>query len=185
MRITKEALSKMSISQLEGKLSESKAKFAEAATSLSAERQSQMLKARVIRGKAAQRRKELVSQILNIENSIEKIYAQTRITIAGSELKFNIKKAAASAKVELRRSELRNFGTYQTSLTDYEKILAWCDDMGIDEQTLNQLLNNYSLTDLAAMSGDEFYDQITTIEVPQQYNLEIRDSQPDLDTIMF
>ena len=54
--ISKESLSKMSIAELEGKLMQAKEDFKAASTTLSEERQKQILKTKNIRGKAAKRR---------------------------------------------------------------------------------------------------------------------------------
>lgn len=56
MNLTKETLMRLNVEQLEGKLSEAKAKFAEAATNLSIERQKQLLKTKAIKGKTSQRK---------------------------------------------------------------------------------------------------------------------------------
>ena len=185
MALNKTALSRMSVEQLEGKLSEAKARFAEASTNLSAARQSQILKTRTIRGKASQRKKELISQILKIEKQTGKVSAQIRQIQIASNIKFSQKKAAASRKVSLRRKELRDFGSYRTSMTNYEKVLAWCDDMNVDEETLDKLLEVYEISDLAAMSGDEFYDEVNSVVITSQQEEEVEESFPDLDTIMF
>lgn len=160
MRLSKESLSKMSLQQLEGKLSEVKSQFAEASTRLSAARQNQILKMRAVKGKAAQRKKELISQILSIQKQTQKVEAQTAQIEVGIRFKFDALKSAAAAKVSARRGELKTQGRYITSLSNYEKVLAWCSDMGVEKEELDLLLEIYTMDQLADMSGDDFYDEV-------------------------
>lgn len=67
--ISKESLSKMSIAELEGKLMQAKEDFKAASTTLSEERQKQILKTKNIRGKAAKRKQELIAQIMKINKA--------------------------------------------------------------------------------------------------------------------
>ncbi len=163
MTVSRESLKKMSLEQLEGRLSEAKAKFVEASTQLSEARQAQILKTKQIKGKAAKRKKELIAQIVELEKQTAKVQAQTRKVAKGEQLKFEAQTSKASAKVRQRAQELKQTGSYRTSLSDYEKILSWCRDMGVDKDTLEELLNTYSLKELAHMSGDDFYDEVQSI----------------------
>lgn len=158
--ISKESLRGLSVNQLRGKLAEAKAKFAQNATGLSEERQAQILKTKQVRGKAANKKRELISQIMNIERQTAKVEAQRSKIVIGERIQFDIKITNARKKVRMRAVELKTTGSYQTKLSDYEKVLAWCRDMGVDKDTFDKLLETYTLEDLANMSGDEFYDEV-------------------------
>lgn len=160
MTLTKESLRKLSISQLEGKLAEIKAKYAEASTNLTLAKQAQILKTKTIRGKANKRKREMISQILKIEKEISKINTKIAQITLGNEIKFDKIKAAAKEKIALRAKELKETGTYKTSITNEEKVYAWCDDMNVSQEELDILLEMYTMEDLAEMSGDEFYDEV-------------------------
>lgn len=165
--ISKESLSKMSIQQLEGALMQAKEDFKAASTRLSEERQKQILKTKAIRGKASKRKQELISQIMNINRATQKIHAQIERISYGKMQKFEAKKWSASQKVKARKYELKSTGTYKTTMTDEEKVLAWCADMDISEETLEALLELYTMKELANMSGDEFYDRAQYAEYSQ------------------
>ena len=160
MTLNKESLSKMSITQLEGKLMEAKEQFKAASINLSEARQNQILKGKEIRGKANKRKAELIAQIMKINRATQKVNAQIAQIKFGSKMEFQAKKSAASKKVDMRRSELKSTGSYQTSLTNRELVYYWCDCMGFDEEDLEKLLQYYTFDELAEMSGDEFYDQM-------------------------
>lgn len=158
--ISKESLSKMSIAELEGKLMQAKEDFKAASTTLSEERQKQILKTKNIRGKAAKRRQELISQIMKINKATQKVHAQIERIQYGRVQEFEARKWSAAQKAKMRKQELKTTGSYQTSMTDMEKIYAWCEDMDVSEEVLEKLLEMYSVEELANMSGDDFYDEV-------------------------
>lgn len=158
--ISKESLSKLSIIELEGKLMQAKEDFKAASTALSEARQKQILKTKSVRGKAAERKRELISQIMRLNRATQKVHAQIKKIQFGNAQNFEAKKWSASQKVKARKQELKQTGTYKTSMTDMEKIYAWCEDMHISEEVLERLLELYSVEDLANMSGDDFYDEV-------------------------
>ena len=158
--ISKESLSKMSIAELEGKLMQAKEDFKAASTTLSEERQKQILKTKNIRGKAAKRRQELISQIMKINKATQKVHAQIERIQYGKVQEFEARKWGAAQKAKMRKQELKATGSYQTSMTDMEKIYAWCEDMDVSEEVLEKLLEMYSVEELANMSGDDFYDEV-------------------------
>lgn len=51
-------------------------------------------------------------------------------------------------------------GTYQTSFSDEEKVLAWCYDMHVSYEQYLEIIEEYGIEELASMSGDDFYDKI-------------------------
>lgn len=158
--ISKESLSKMSIAELEGKLMQAKEDFKAASTTLSEERQKQILKTKNIRGKAAKRKQELIAQIMKINKATQKVHAQIERIQYGKVQEFEAKKWGAAQKAKMRKQELKNTGTYQTPMSDMEKIYAWCEDMDVSEEVLEKLLEMYSAEELANMSGDDFYDEV-------------------------
>lgn len=159
--ISKESLSKMSIAELEGKLMQAKEDFKAASTTLSEERQKQILKTKNIRGKAAKRKQELIAQIMKINKATQKVHAQIERIQYGRVQEFEARKWGAAQKAKMRKQELKNTGTYQTSMSDMEKIYAWCEDMDVSEEVLEKLLEMYTVEELANMSGDDFYDEVT------------------------
>ena len=158
--ISKESLSKMSIAELEGKLMQAKEDFKAASTTLSEERQKQILKTKNIRGKAAKRKQELIAQIMKINKATQKVHSQIERIQYGKVQEFEARKWGAAQKAKMRKQELKNTGTYQTSMSDMEKIYAWCEDMDVSEEVLEKLLEMYSVEELANMSGDDFYDEV-------------------------
>lgn len=185
MKTSKESLRGLSVQQLEGKLMDAKARFAEASTQLSAARQSQILKTKQIKGKASARKKELISQILELERQTARVEAQrSKITI-GENIKFNIDISKAAKKVAMRAVELKTTGTYQTPLTGYEKVLEWCMDMGVDRETFYELLKIYSIEELSNMSGDDFYDEVNSIMRSEEIQRRIDDESAESRTITF
>lgn len=158
--ISKESLSKLSIAELEGKLMQAKEEFKAASTTLSEARQKQILKTKSVRGKAAKRKRELIAQIMRLNRAIQKVHAQIERIQLGNIKEFEAKKWSASQKAKARKQELKQTGTYKTSMTDMEKIYAWCEDMDVSEEVLERLLELYSVEDLANMSGDDFYDEV-------------------------
>ena len=158
--ISKESLSKMSIAELEGKLIQAKEDFKAASTTLSEERQKQILKTKNIRGKAAKRKQELIAQIMKINKATQKVHAQIERIQYGRVQEFEARKWGAAQKAKMRKQELKTTGAYQTSMTDMEKIYAWCEDMDVSEEVLEKLLEMYSVEELANMSGDDFYDEV-------------------------
>lgn len=158
--ISKESLSKMSIAELEGKLMQAKEDFKAASTTLSEERQKQILKTKNIRGKAAKRKQELIAQIMKINKATQKVHAQIERIQYGKVQEFEARKWGAAQKAKMRKQELKTTGAYQTSMSDMEKIYAWCEDMDVSEEVLEKLLEMYSVEELANMSGDDFYDEV-------------------------
>lgn len=158
--ISKESLSKMSIAELEGKLMQAKEDFKAASTTLSEARQKQILKTKNIRGKAAKRKQELIAQIMKINKATQKVHAQIEKIQYGRVQEFEARKWGAAQKARMRKQELKTTGTYQTSMSDMEKIYAWCEDMNVSEEVLKKLLEMYSVEELANMSGDDFYDEV-------------------------
>ncbi len=158
--ISKESLSKLSIAELEGKLMQAKEDFKAASTTLSEARQKQILKTKEVRGKAAKRKRELISQIMKLNRATQKINAQVERIQFGNVQNFEAKKWSASQKAKARKQELKQTGTYKTSMTDMEKIYAWCEDMNVSEEVLERLLELYGVEALANMSGDDFYDEV-------------------------
>ena len=158
--ISKESLSKMSIAELEGKLMQAKEDFKAASTTLSEARQKQILKTKNIRGKAAKRKQELIAQIMKINKATQKVHAQIEKIQYGRVQEFEARKWGAAQKARMRKQELKATGTYQTSMSDMEKIYAWCEDMNVSEEVLKKLLEMYSVEELANMSGDDFYDEV-------------------------
>lgn len=158
--ISKESLSKLSIIELEGKLMQAKENFKAASTTLSEARQKQILKTKSVRGKAAKRKRELIAQIMKINKATQRVNAQIEKIQFGNAQNFEAKKWSASQKARARKQELKQTGAYKTSMTDMEKIYAWCEDMHISEEVLERLLELYSVEDLANMSGDDFYDEV-------------------------
>ena len=146
---------------------QAKEDFKAVSTRLSEERQKQILKTKAIRGKASKRKQELISQIMNINRATQKIHAQIERISYGKMQKFEAKKWSASQKVKARKYELKTTGAYKTAMTDEEKVLAWCADMDISEETLEALLELYTMEELANMSGDEFYDRAQYAEYSQ------------------
>ena len=194
MTLTKETLSKMSIEQLEGKLAEAKSNFNQLSQTLSKERQKQILKSKAIRGKAAKRKAELISQILKIQRATGKVQAQINAIKFGAQKAFNVEVNAAIGKVKKRQEELKTFGSYRTSITDHEKILYWCECMHFDQEDLDKVLELYTEEQLAEMSGDEFYDEVRAARIgvdtkPRDITEEARKMTsfniPQDDTIMF
>ena len=185
MRLTKETLSKMTVAQLEGKLMEAKSNFAQASTQLSAARQAQILKTKQIRGNASKRKKELISQILGLQRQTERVIVQREKITIGENIKFSAETLKAVAKVKIRAVELKETGTYKTSLSNYEKVLSLAYSMGVDKEVFDALLANYTIEELASMTGDEFYDQVKSADITINYDGE---SQPDydrFDVVMF
>lgn len=168
--ISKESLSKMSIQQLEGALMQAKEDFKAASTALSEARQNQLLKTKALRGKASKRKQELIAQIMRINKATQRVHAQIERISYGKMQKFEAMKWSASQKIKQRKQELKAYGTYRTAITDEEKVLAWCSDMDISEETLEILLEQYTMQDLANMSGDEFYDRAQFAEYNQRDN---------------
>lgn len=168
--ISKESLMGMNVNQLKGKLAEAKAKFAQNATGLSEERQAQILKTKQIRGNAANKKRELISQIMRIERQTAKVEAQRNKITVGENIKFDIEVSKAAEKVRARKIELKTTGTYQTSISGYERILSMAYDMDVDKETFDALLENFTLEELEAMSGDDFYDEIKSIGLTKDYN---------------
>ena len=160
MTLSRESLRKMSMSQLEGKLAEVKAKYSEASTNLAVAKEAQILKTKVIRGKGNKRKREMIAQILKINRETQKINAKIQQISLGNEIKFAKVKAAARQKASLRTKELRETGTYKTSMSNTEKVYAWCYDMDVSQEELDILLEMYTMEDLAMMSGDDFYDEV-------------------------
>ena len=160
MTLSRESLRKMSMSQLEGKLAEVKAKYSEASTNLTMAKEAQILKTKVIRGKGNKRKREMISQILKINKETQKINTKIKQISLGNEIKFTKIKVAARKKVALRAKELRETGAYKTSMTNEEKVYAWCYDMDVSQEELDILLEMYTMEDLAMMSGDDFYDEV-------------------------
>lgn len=158
--ISKESLSKLSIIELEGKLMQAKENFKAASTTLSEARQKQILKTKEVRGNAAKRKRELISQIMKINKATQRVNAQIKRIQFGNTQNFEAKKWSASQKVKARKQELKQTGTYKTAMTDMERIYAWCEDMHISEEVLERLLELYSVEELANMSGDDFYDEV-------------------------
>lgn len=158
--ISKESLSKMSIAELEGKLMQAKEDFKAASTTLSEERQKQILKTKNIRGKAAKRKQELIAQIMKINKATQKVHSQIERIQYGRVQEFEARKWGAAQKARMRKQELKNTGAYQTSMSDMEKIYAWCEDMDVSEEVLEKLLEMYTVEELANMSGDDFYDEV-------------------------
>lgn len=158
--ISKESLSKLSIIELEGKLMQAKEDFKVASTALSEARQKQILKTKNVRGKAAERKRELIAQIMRLNRATQKVHAQVERIKFGNVQEFEAKKWSASQKARVRKQELKQTGTYKTSMTDMERIYAWCEDMHISEEVLERLLELYSVEELANMSGDDFYDEV-------------------------
>lgn len=158
--ISKESLSKMSIAELEGKLMQAKEDFKAASTTLSEARQKQILKTKNIRGKAAKRKQELIAQIMKINKATQKVHAQIEKIQYGRVQEFEARKWGAAQKARMRKQELKATGTYQTSMSNMEKIYAWCEDMDVSEEVLEKLLEMYSVEELANMSGDDFYDEV-------------------------
>lgn len=185
MRLSKDSLSKMSISELEGKLIEVKANYQNAAKKLSTARQNQVLKMKAVKGKASKRKRELISQILELERQTAKVEVKTAKINFGINTKFSSEIAKAAQKVITRRNELKRTGTYQTSLSDYEKVLAWCHDMGVDGETFNQLLEEYTIEELANMSGDDFYDEVIAVVRSAEIQERLDWEAPTVESIMF
>lgn len=158
--ISKESLSKLSIAELEGKLTEVKQEFTKKSSILTEARQKQILKNKAIRGGSAKRRQELIRQILQMQKQINKVDAKIASIKVGVMRNFEAAVSQASQKVTKRRLELKQSGSYKTGLTNYEKVLAWCGDMGYDQEDLEMMLEFYTIEELAEMSGDEFYDEV-------------------------
>ena len=157
--LTKTSLSKMSVSELEGKLIEVKENFKASAMNLNQARQNQILKGKAIRGKTSERKSALISQILKIQQATNKNNAAIKQINVQNKMAYQNGLAAAARMVEKRREELRRYGEYMTRLSNKEKVMAWAYDMDIDKDTLDILVAAYGWDGLAAMSGDEFYDQ--------------------------
>ena len=139
---------------------QAKEDFKAASTALSEARQKQILKTKSVRGKAAKRKRELIAQIMRLNRATQKVHAQVERIQFGNVQEFEAKKWSASQKARARKQELKQTGTYKTSMTDMEKIYAWCEDMDVSEEVLERLLEMYSVEDLANMSGDDFYDEV-------------------------
>lgn len=156
--ISKESLRRLSLEELEGKLLQAKENFKAAAINLSEARQQQILKTKTIKGKVSKRKQELISQILQIQKATKKLNSQIEKIATGKDSKFEALKWSASKKIKQRKQELKEYGAYRTVITNEEKVLAWCEDMDISRETLEKLLEIYTMDDLAALSGDDFYD---------------------------
>lgn len=150
---------------------QAKEDFKAASASLSEARQSQLLKSKALKGKASKRKQELIAQIMKINKATQRVHAQIERISYGKMQKFEAMKWSASQKVKQRKLELKSSGVYKTAITDEEKVLAWCADMDISQETLNALLELYTMQDLANMSGDEFYDRAQYAE----YNMKDHD----------
>lgn len=185
MKTSKESLRGLSVQQLEGRLMDAKARFAEASTQLSAARQSQILKTKQVKGKASARKRELISQILELERQTARVEAQRSKITVGENIKFNIEVSKAAAKVRIRAVELKTTGAYKTQLTDYERILSMAADMGADKETFDALLENFTLKELQAMSGDDFYDEVNSIMRSEEIQSRMKDERPTIASITF
>lgn len=183
--ISKESLKGLSVNQLRGKLAEAKAKFAQNAIGLSEERQAQILKTKQIRGNAANQKRELISQIMNLERQTAKVETQRGKIDVGEDIKFNIKVSNAVEKVNIRKIELKTIGSYQTALSDEERLYALCNDMQVSRETFNELLKNYTLEELANMSGDDIYDEVTLIARSEEIEERARERRAPGDNVMF
>lgn len=95
-----------------------------------------------------------------MQRETQKINAKIAKIAYGQTKAWETQVSSAVSKYRKRKNELKNFGTYKTTMTDKEKVLYWCDCMGFDEEDLNKLLEVYDWSDLANMSGDEFYDEV-------------------------
>lgn len=168
--MNKESLKKLTIQELEGTLMQAKEDFKAASTGLSEVRQNQLLKTKALRGKASKRKQELIAQIIKINKATQKVHTQIERISYRKMQKFEAMKWSASQKGKQRRRELKIYGTYKTSMTDEDSVLVWCYDMGISEETLEILLKQYTMNDLANMSGDEFYDKAQLAEYNSRDN---------------
>lgn len=182
--ISKESLSKMSIRELEGRLMQAKEDFKASSAILSKERQKQILKTKAIRGNNLKRKQELIRQIMKINKATAKVQSQIIKIKVGNQQSFAQKTLNASVKMQKRKEELKKFGTYQTSITDEERVLAYCRDMGYTEEDLQKALEYYTIEELADMPGQEFYDEVheakragnrneqMTFDVPEEESLD-------------
>ena len=97
---------------------------------------------------------------MKINKATQKVHAQIERIQYGKVQEFEARKWGAAQKAKMRKQELKATGSYQTSMTDMEKIYAWCEDMDVSEEVLEKLLEMYSVEELANMSGDDFYDEV-------------------------
>lgn len=181
-KMTKTSLSKMSVAELEGKLIEVKENFRASAMNLNLARQNQILKGKAIRGKTSERKSALISQILKIQQATNKNLAAVQQINAQNNMAYQNSLAAAARMVEKRREELRRYGEYMTRLSNKEKVMAWAYDMGVDKDTLDIMVAIYGWDELAAMSGDEFYDQCqyTTVAYNNAVDKWMEDTAQDI-----
>lgn len=165
MRLDKETLSRMSISQLEGKLAEVKSEFSAKSTQLSQARQAQLTKYKKTRGGASARKQNLINQIIKIQKATSKVEGQILKIRYASEKVFNLEVVKATSKYRQRQEELKVFGTYKTVMSNYEKVLYWCECMNYTSEDLDKVLELYTIDELAEMSGDEFYDEVRAARI--------------------
>lgn len=158
--MTRERLQRMSLAELEAKLSEVRSKFLDVTQDLSRARREQILKSRKIRGSANEKKARLISQIRKLEASIEKVETKISLINFQKSSEFDRMVAAATDKVESRKLELKMTGAYSTVLNTKDKVLYWCGCMGYDWEDLDMMLEYYTWEDLEDMEGDEFYDEV-------------------------
>lgn len=88
--MNKESLRKLTISELEGQLVAVKENYQATQMRLSIERQNQIIKAKVIRGKASKRREELIRQILKIQRETSKVEAKINAIQIRNEMNMHL-----------------------------------------------------------------------------------------------
>ena len=57
--------------------------------------------------------------------------------------------------------------------------------MGVDGETFNQLLEEYTIEELANMSGDDFYDEVIAVVRSAEIQERLDWEAPTVESIMF
>lgn len=88
--MTKESLRKLNVQELENQLSVHKENLKNLSSTLSAERQAQILKQKTIRGNAKKRKEELIRQILQLQKEERRVQAKINAIQTRNEMNTHL-----------------------------------------------------------------------------------------------
>ena len=157
--MNKESLRKLSIQELEGQLMEVKENFRQASSTLAIERQKQLAKMKIVRGKGNKRKQQLIEQILKIQKETRKIQAK----IQAIEIKNNqVISHVSMGKIKV---QFNNGDEGPDSAEMWAAIKTYKDNVkrGVIKEVSNyDMLSSEEQADYAyeVMSRDDYYKYI-------------------------
>lgn len=157
--MNKESLRKLTIQELEGQLMEAKENFRQASSTLAIERQKQLAKMKVVRGKGNKRKQELIEQILKIQKETRRV--QTKI----QEIEIKNNQVISHVNMGKIKVQFNNGDEGPDNAEMWAAIKTYKDNVKrgvIKEKTNYDMLSSEEQADYAyeVMSREDYYKYI-------------------------